>query len=209
LFIYLENQCRSLFDLKERLDEIFELYRLQLDEGLLVVHDIVIPMQYRNIIGVGVYTGNIDFVKRFISDYEQYVPDFPDRNDLINLCQAICHFGSGEFDKCQLSLNLVSANNLQYKMDERRWRIKTYIELGMYPEVMDQVNNFRRFLSENKEGLSDSIALQNRNFLSVVLKLINLKIMSTSERETVIQEIQQDNTIAEKLWLLNKWMYEY
>jgi hypothetical protein len=206
IFIYLENQCRLLFDLRQRLDEVFSLNRLQIEEGLLLVNGILIPMQYRNIVGIGVYTGNIEFVGDFIARYQTDVLEFKDRDDLLHLCDAIYLFGLGRYDDCQLMLNKVTANNLQYKMDERRWRIKTYVELGMYTEVIDLVNSFRRFLSEHREELSEGIIQQNRNFLSVVTRLGSISLMSKADRQTLIDELQAEVVIAEKLWLMSKCM---
>jgi hypothetical protein len=204
IFVYLENVSRMLLGLEERFREAFALAQLQMQEGTILVNSIIVPGHYRNIIGIGVYTGHIDEVKEFITSYKQYLPEFADRADLIHLCDAIYLFGSAQYDACLDKLNLCTPTNLQWKMDERRWRIKANYELGNQTQVLDLVKNFRNFLSEHSTELSDIIIQQNRNLLSYVVKLQTAHTLSKKQLQDTLLEIQQENTLAEKLWLINK-----
>ena len=187
---------------------LFELYREQLEQGVLHINNYLSPVMLRNVTIVGLKLREYDWVHRFLEDNaDRIVPTYAEREDIVTLCRAYLHFEKKEFKQTLSLINTLRYESLFTKMDERRIRLMCYYELKMHDSLSDLVNSFRKFISAHKKGIPENYIQENRLFLNFVQRILKAKIKSVREQRVLADKIRQVPVLPEKEWLLSKLGY--
>lgn len=204
IFTHLQN-CASIVFAHRKADyylEIFELFKFQIERKILTQTNSLTPLRFLNIITVGLLLNECEYISKFISDYKQYSKD--ESEDVYNLGLAMLAFAEKKFVDAQDYLNLCFLKDINFKLMERRCRLKVYFELGLDTLLADFINSSRKFLSQNQKSIPAFHLEANRTFFNFTYHVFYLEKSAKEKRESLLATIKENPPFPEKRWLLEK-----
>lgn len=113
-------------------------------------------------------------------------------------------FELGQYEQALEKLNNTVFKDIQFKLSERRLRIKIYLELKYEELLLDQLNTFRKFLSVNKSIIPQHHELGNKTFINAV-SLLSKMGRSGDRYHTKLEDLVANSPILpEKKWISHK-----
>ena len=206
MYSYLANTAPIIHLEREIfLKEVFDLYRTQIDLGILYINGFLSPVLLRNITIFGLKLREFDWVEQFLQENaDKIVPTYAEREDIVALCKAYLYFGRGDFLKTLDMINTLHCDNIFTKMDERRLRLMCYYEMNIGDPFDDLVNSFRKFLTDHKKKTPESHITVNRLFIHYIHKIAASNYLKKDQLLAIAEEVQQVPVLPEKEWLLAK-----
>lgn len=200
LYTYLENAVKYIY--VNYYSELFHLYKMQINQSDQYIEDFLIPVVYKNIVTVALKLEEIEWIENFTSLYTKKVStNHPDKKDVFDLCEALINFSKQNYLQALDLLNKTRMKNLYYKLEERRLRLKIYYELSYYLLLNDSINNFRKFLSDNRTHIADYYLKANRNFINATYALFKAHTTKKENMAKFKTIIDQMEVLPEKDWL--------
>ncbi len=183
-------------------NELFELYKILLQNKFLLENNTIQYLDYKNIISVGLQLKAYHWVERFLYDYNEKLPENWRENALTyNLAKL--NFAQKNYSKVIKLLQIVEYQDIIYTLDSRTTLLKTYYELHEFDAFDASAESFRIFLLRN-QTLSLNIKKMYQNFLRFIKQLILLNPKDEKKRLVFLEKIQTTEPLADKNWLLEK-----
>jgi hypothetical protein len=205
LFIHLMNYCIDTKINRGRMDYfdyLFRLYKIALEQAIILDEGVLDPFHYKNIITVGLRIDAFDWTEQFIRDYTPALPPSQQANALTyNLAKVF--FQQKKYEKVIEQLREVEYQDLVYALGAKLMLLKTYYELGEYQALDSLSDSFRVFLQRHKR-ISREVKQQYLNVLRFVRKLSNLPPRDRAALEKVRRQIEACKALADKGWVLEK-----
>jgi len=157
---------------------------------------------------------DFDFAKIFIDRFSKYITE-SQRNSMTNLAYSFYYNRIGDFNKSLEYLNKTELKKQIFEYDARILLIRNFYELNFIDSALEQVNNFKIYLSKagKKKGLTiteqahltflnyfekyikDS---EKKNFTSIGISFKKLKsekniILSTWLSKIMSEKLEQEN----------------
>ncbi|MEO8665365.1 MAG: hypothetical protein ABI462_07700, partial [Ignavibacteria bacterium] len=137
---------------------------------------------YRNILILCLMQKEINILKKFISDYINFVGE-ESRTSIFAYSNAHLSFLQGDFEKAlelcnKINFNdlLISTNdNLYFKNDIKSLSLKCLYELNSFESVISHIDAFKHFL-KNSKLIKEGSRKKYMNFLNSVNDLVKFKI---------------------------------
>ncbi len=189
----------------EYYNELFRLYNQKLNEGL--VDDLKVgnfPINnFRDYIFVALQLGEIEWIKWFIENYSQYLPQNV-RDDEINLSYGILYYHESDYNNALLFLNKVAGENYIHYMDSKYYKLRLYYETQDYEGAILEIDNYKHYLRSHKE-IPDTFAKPYKVFIKEYSVLLNAKLKNKPEDAGILAEQIKSKAITpRRRWLLNK-----
>lgn len=207
---YIQNYCVKRINegRDEFLKELFQLFKLMLNENLIYEGNYLSQWTYKNIVTVGVRLKEFEWTENFIHEYYNKLP----ANDADNAYQfnlAVLHYESGKYDRAMQLLNKVHFTDPNYYLDAKSILLKIYFEQQEDDALYSLRDTVKIYLLREKV-LSKNQKMLYKNLFSYTMKLFRLKFQSAhlkSENKLAINkklaaEIETNEHIANKQWLL-------
>ncbi len=213
IYDFLRNYCllKTNQGHKEYLQEVFRLYREELETGLLFDEDgILAEWHYKNIITAGINLGEMSWVKRFIEDYKQYLhPELRENAFSYNL--ANFYYANEEYDKAQDLLVHVEYTDIRYSLNAKMLLLRLYYEKDEYDALQSLLESFRLFVKRNKQ-ISEERYIGYYNLIKFARRVYNVRNhVGYSEDKKVIrilsrieEELERTSNIFYRSWLQSK-----
>ena len=205
LYVYLSNYCIDTKINKGRSEyfvELFEIFEVLLNKGILFSNGILDPQDYKNIITVGLYIQRFAWVEEFIQRYTQTLPKDNQENAL-NYNLAKVYFAQQEYAKVIEQLQEVEYRQLIYALGGKLMLLKTYFELKEFLVLDSLIDSFRIYLRRNKH-ISKEVKQQYLNVLRFVKKLATLAPNDKTGVEKIKKQVNDCKALADKRWILEK-----
>ncbi|MCB0640427.1 MAG: hypothetical protein KDC44_02255 [Phaeodactylibacter sp.] len=205
LFIHIINYC---IDTKinngrsEYFQELFAVYRIALEEGIIFEADELPINHYKNIITVGLHVSAFAWIEQFIQQYTGRLPKEHQENAL-NYNLAKVYFHQGKYDSVIELLREVEYENLVYALGGKLMLLKTYYELQELAALDSLMDSFRIYLRRNKR-LSREAKQQYLNVLRFVKKLSNADPYDKASLQKLQSQIEDCKALADKVWIMDK-----
>ncbi len=200
LFTYVENAAIRLFPNRDALyKELLSLYDHQLEYHGLLNEETGVFRIVKNYVTVCLNLRKLDHAERFLLENETRIQKTAP--EIFRFSQAMILFERERFEKTLDVLNTFSPNHIVLKINERVLRLKLYHELGYSDLLMDTINSFRVFLTNNKKVLSNRMLESNRHFLSHLTSWVKFHGLKDEKAKAKL-ELEQDQITVEKRWLL-------
>jgi hypothetical protein len=181
------------------------LYKWRVRNNLLLTEGFIVPFSFRNIILVSISCKELVFAKSFHEKYVHLIfTPFQEKNNMMDYTAAMILFAEGNYEAALTKCNLIYAQNIEFKMDERVLRIKIYYELAYFDLFEDSINNYRKFLSENQEDILERTLVGMRNFTNFTHRIFRTNSVDDAALRKIQAEIETLNFLPEKVWLLEK-----
>lgn len=203
LYTYLENAAK--YTPGEHFAELFSLYEKQIHAGVFDNSVLLVPILYKNMVTVALRLEKIGWTEDFMQKYGPQLPAPQKEGESIQpLCLAMVAFAKHDYDQALGFLNASRSGNLYIKLEERRLRLKTFYEMGFISTFEDEVNSFRKFLSDNKKIIAAYYLTANRNFINTLFKLSRSSKDDKDRIEALALFIRSEQQLPERIWLQTK-----
>lgn len=205
LFIHSMNYCIDTKINHGREDyhgELFLLYRIALDRGIIFDNGELHPHHYKNIITIALQIQELAWAENFIRDYTHRLPK-GDQDNALNFNLAQVYFYQKRYDRVIELLQEVEYQTITYALGSRMILMRTYFELGEDQALESLIDSYRIFLRRNRL-ISKDIKQQYLNMLRFTRKLFLLPSYDKKALEKARQAIEGCKSLASKKWLLEK-----
>lgn len=208
LYNYALNVCVRQINIgrSDFYQEIWELYKLLLSEGILLKNGQLSQWSYSNIITSAIRLGAYDWTEDFIRSYRDFLPDEVRENAYIyNL--ASLFFEKGDYTRALHLLLDVEFTDAFYHLSAKIIQLKVYFQLRETEPFFSLIEATRHYITRNRQ-LSDYQKRSNANFLKLAGRLFQQRLkqdwrsLKGVEREKFQQAIDQTQPLANKGWLL-------
>lgn len=206
---YVQNYCvKRINEGRENyLRELFNLFRLMIQKGLVLDGNIISQWTYKNIVTTGVRLKEFEETEQFIHDWYTKLPE-SDRDNAYQYNLAVLHYESKQYKRAMQLLNKVHFTDPNYYLDAKSILLKIYFEQEAFEAIHTLKDTVKIYL------LRDTLLSKNqkslyKNLFSCTLKLYKLKYesdyMTNEKRRTTVlkllADIKENDLIANKQWL--------
>jgi len=204
MYIFARNYCAQKINNGESnyLYEVFDLYRMLLNDQVLLVNGHLSQWDYKNIVAVALRLGKYDWARQFIRDFKDKLrPE--ERQNAYSYNLANYHYYRKEFEETMLLIRDVEFTDTYYHLDCKVLLLKSYYELGEIQALLSLIDSFYMYLKRNK-AISEFQRSSYLNFLRIVRKLLRLKPGDGQKQAALKLELDRSHPIANVSWLKEK-----
>lgn len=212
MYNYLMNYCIGKINQGEAefLSEVFKLYQVQLDRGLLFEDGFLSEWDYKNIVTTGIRLGHLKWVQEFIEEYKERLhPEVMENAYRFNL--ASCCYAMGQYDQVLDLLIRVEYSDLRYSLGAKALLLRTYYDLEEYEPLFSLAESFRQYLQRNKL-LADTRRIGYYNMFKIARKAAYLRSRldylkrekAQAELQKIRTEMEQTQEVFNRAWLEEK-----
>lgn len=179
----------------------FDLYKLGLQNKLLLENGQLTRFTYKNIVALGLGLKAYDWVRAFIEEWQPFLEDrFRESMHCFNLAKL--HFTQKNYAAAMPLLAQVDDADFLLMLDAKVLLLKMYFEQKEWDALDSLLASFRTFLRRKKQ-----IGYHKEHYKSLLRytsKLLKMNVFSKDKRVKLRQEIMQNETVLEKQWLLEQ-----
>ncbi len=202
LYLFAINFCiKKLNELNEDYARIgLKLYQEMIDSNLLIENNVISRFAFRNIVSMGIFIKEFDWVERFIKEYTAYL-EVNYRESMPSLSLGRLHYERGELDKAMVLLQKADYTDLLLNLSAKAILMKIYYELDELDLLSAHLAALKAFIGRNK----DTLGYHNQNYTSIIYltkKMIEINFNNKKEVEQLIAEINNEKVLTERKWML-------
>ncbi|NNC94147.1 MAG: hypothetical protein HKN92_01205 [Chitinophagales bacterium] len=213
IFTFLENATRELFgDGDRRFKELMDLYKMQLDSGVMYFNDYLHKNILKNIITVAIHTNQLDWARDLLQSLKKKnkIMIFPEEQSqmVYNFNMASVLFHKREFENARQLLYVDEFNDIFYKLDSYVLLLEIRYETADFHEIESFINKFRVFLHRSKE-LKDKRKDIYRSFLNIYELLYKTRREATEKKRSSLiskmkKKLETEDYLYERDWFNRK-----
>lgn len=212
LYDYAQNYCVKQINSgnPDYYQDILELYKLMLDQEVLLRQGYLTQWSYINIVTAGIRLQEFDWTDWFIHAYrEQLAPEVQDNVFTYNL--AALEFGKADYKAALQTLQGVEFSDAFYHMAAKIIQLKSYYELEEEEALLSLLEASRKYIKRNRQ-LSAYQKTSNAHFLKMIGKIHKLqggqprmpKIEFQQASHHLLSELEDLSPLTNKSWLREK-----
>jgi hypothetical protein len=208
--IYIKNILVKILgnqDSQQLYREYHEINKIELESGDAYREGYLAPMFFRNAIQCALQLDDMEWVQQFLEGHkEKIAPEAPDRTDYVHLCYAMLYLKLKQFEAAWEHILEMQQQSIMTDLEERKMRIKLYMETKEYSLLESEFQRFRTFLSRKTTLISESNIQMFRDYNNVVEKLYKLVSEGYDEKKVarLLAEVQAIRLLTERDWILEK-----
>lgn len=180
--------------------EVFDLYRVGLETGVLLENGKLGRFAYKNIVAAGLKVKEFDWVEDFIVRYEPHLEEkHRAANRDYNLAKL--YFSKKDYRRAMPLLAQVGESDLLLNLDSRVMLLKMYYEIGEWDALDALLASFRVLLLRKKKV----IGYHQSHYLNTVRYIQKLSRVNLNDKAAVAAfrtEVEKNKAVIEKDWLL-------
>jgi hypothetical protein len=159
---------------------------------------------YMNAVIVALAEGDTRWVKNFIDSYKNDLDD-TNRENTYSFVKALFHYHAKDYDTALKKAAEIRTNDLSYKHQLKSFYLKIFFDMNEPEQFYSQVDNYRHFISAEKNTPGVMRAAIS-NYILFVKRLFDIKL-SDKESDYELSKLKKDvNKCAD---LINKeWILE-
>ncbi|MEM1322439.1 MAG: hypothetical protein AAGG75_19405 [Bacteroidota bacterium] len=186
------------------LPQLFEIYRLSLEEGLLFNQGGLLQSTLQNLVRLGLKMKEYDWVYNFLQAYSDKIIDTNNPQEVYANNLARYYFALREFDK---ALDCLSQDyeDTYYKISAKLIEIKIYYE--QQSELLDyKIQAFKVYLHRISNTLLPELhKLGFKHFIDLLKQICHPSTWRNKERiDKLLAKLEARKVLAERDWLKEK-----
>ncbi len=203
MFVFARNYCIKQANKGNThfLQDLFDLYQLETELGLIVIDNQLSPFTYKNVVTLGIKLKKFEWTENFIETYKEYLVDeFRASTYAFNLARL--YFDQGAFEKVIPLLYQVAYKEIFLELSAKTMLMKTYYELEEFDALESFIDSFQMFLRRKK-----SLAYHQVNYLNLlkfVRRMIRLDRSNKTKINAFKEEVKNATDLADANWLIEK-----
>ncbi len=209
IYNHLQHFCMTKINTGDDnyLSELFQLYKMQLEAGLLIENNYLSEWHYKNIVTVALRLDELDWVKKFIDTYRDRLdPEVVENAYTFNL--AAYFYQTEQLEKVLDLLVKVEYTDIRYRVHAKSLLLRTYYDLNEYEAFLSLTESFRQYLQRNnqisdsrRDGFSNLVKFAKRAFQLKNSIPISKAEKLQQELHKLLKDIESANTIFNQSWL--------
>ena len=212
IYNYLQNYCIQKINAGEEnfLEEVFQLYKAQLERKLLLEKGLLSEWHYKNIVTTGIRLRDMDWVREFIESYRKKLPEEA-RENAYRFNLASYFYATQQYDEVLRLLTQVEYRDLRYSLGAKALLLRTYYDLDEYEALSSLTDSFKQYLHRN-QLMADVRREGYYNLFKFTRRAANLRAniayYSKDKRRKELLKLQRGidkaGAVFNKSWLLEK-----
>lgn len=209
IYNHLQHFCMTKINTGDDnyLNELFQLYKMQLEAGLLIENNYLSEWHYKNIVTVALRLDELDWVKNFIESYRNRLdPEVVENAYTFNL--AAYYYQTEQLEKVLDLLVQVEYTDIRYRVHAKSLLLRTYYDLNEYEAFLSLTESFRQYLQRNNQisasrrnGFINLVKFAKRAFQIKNSISISKPEKLEQELHKLLKDIDIANTIFNQSWL--------
>ncbi len=180
--------------------KIFDLYVYKINNDLLLEDGYVPATHFINISYLATTLERAEWLKIFISNYEQYLTDV-EKENASQLARAYLCFAEGAYKDSLLILRQMGG---AYALYTRTLAIQCHYEFETDTDVVIlECNNFNKYLNRN-DKIADTTKDYPKNFIRFVRILVEAPYKKDVTRDKLQEKLSNTKRIFARYWLHSK-----
>lgn len=202
-YVYAINYCvrRANSGDKKYFNEMFKLFKILLNNEIILEKGKISHHEYLNIVSVAVQQKQYSWAHRFIDDYKKNLEKHI-AETAFNYNKSFILFAEQDFEKAHKTLNKVKFNDLFYTLKTKLLLLKLYYEANDFDLLRNQAESFRVYVRRNSHIDPKRKKLYMES-ISALLKLSKVKFATRKKIKTLENKVIE-NSMIDKSWILEK-----
>ncbi len=204
IYTYAQNYCVRKINKGNRkfIEELFELYKLLLEQEIIVVDNVLSPWYFRNITTVALRLGEYEWTEQFLNDYQQFLPEGFRQNAVsYNLAQV--YFYQKKYNEVTRLLQEVDFDDYTYNLNSKAMLLAIYYETDEIEPLYSLFESFRTYLNRHKDLPASRRQLYS-NLIKYTKKLTKIMPGDKAAIEKLKKELEATKNVASHGWLMEK-----
>lgn len=189
---------------------LFGMYQEGEKNKMLMTKGTISEWEYKNIVTLGCFLKEFDYVERFLEENRQYLPS-DKKDNAYSFNRANLFFYKKQYEKVLETLMHVHFSDVKYHINGTVLLLRTYYKMGDTEALLSSIETFRIFIIRNKD-MATSKKRGYTNFLRFKKKLVLLKHNApyhskenfNTKMDKLRQEIEETEQLFNKSWLLQE-----
>lgn len=182
--------------------QLFGLYQNGVRQGYLLDKGYISASTYKNIVAIGLWLREFEYVRRFLEEYRTALPAL-DRKAYYQYNLARYFYAIKDYNNAMPLINQITSTQIFLVLDAKLMLLKIYYELKEYDVLDAHLRNFGQFLHRKRSVLS--YHQQNyKNIIALTKQLMLADLNDKSTAENLRQLILETNPLTEREWLLQQ-----
>ncbi len=211
MLLVARNYCIKKLNKNERsyLAELYEIYQLEIDQGLIYVNGKIPAATYKNISTVAILLKRYDWLEGFLEENREAVEPGSYHFNL-----AILRFSQERYDEVVALFEKADYQEVLLNLSAKAWLLKTYYELSLkHPEKEDyadrleaHITAFTTFLNRKRRRLPAHYLyyLNLTKFSREMIRYSRPYQFDKEQLRLILERVGDTVQIAEKGWLRRK-----
>lgn len=185
------------------LKEYLDVYRHGLEKEIVFEKGQLDPLQFKNTILIALRNGDFDWVKSYIEDYQDRIPE-KYRDNAVNFNLATYHFYKKDYNKAMDYLRDVEYENVTYNLNAKSMLLAIYYETDEFDALDSLFDAILAYLTRHKE-IPTNYKKYFRNLVSVTRKMTRIIPGDKKAVDKLKAEVEGMKTaIASLKWVREK-----
>lgn len=188
--------------------ESFELYKIVLNEKLYYYTGEELKFMprrfFRNIVTVGLNVRETEWTKKFINEYlDELEPKY--KNTLFNYGMAKVEFAKNNFDKALSHINLVTQDQLIYKIEMKNIQSKIYYETNSIEPLFSLLDTYLHMVN-NSDIMNTLLLKRHENYIKYLRAIARFRTGNKPVNELIVllKDVEKQKYLNSKGWLIRK-----
>ena len=181
--------------------DIMDFYQEGLNKEYLLQGGELSRFTYNNIVSVALQIGMADWAEKFIEEWANRL-ERRYRERMFSFNQAKIAYHRKDYDAAISLLQRSNYHDLLLNLSARSMLLKIYYELNEFDLLDSHLDAFSSYL-RRKSGLGYHRS-NYRNLIRYTKKLLTLNFVDKKERNTLKTQIQKEEKLTDKNWLLDQ-----
>lgn len=184
--------------------ETFELYRQALERDLLLEHGILSRFAYNNIVGIAGKLGEIDWAEAFIHRCKPLLErQYREAAASHNLARVA--YARKDYHTALMQLQHADYKDFINSMNAKILQLKIYFETDETDLLDSHLESMKNYIRRQR-----AVGYHRDNYLNIVRftrALLRSNFNNRAEMDLLRQQIEQEQVLTEKEWLLEQLEY--
>lgn len=198
------NYCSTKIRQGKRMyeQEYLLIYKHSLDNSIEAQTQFIDPARFKNAIQIALRLGDYEWVKSYIKNFQQYLPD-KQRDTAVNYNMAAYYFYQNNYREAIGFLSQVDYDDPNYTLNSRTMLLAAYYELDEYEALESTFDAFSAYLNRHKE-LPIGARKAYQNLISLTRKLSRTFPGDQNAITKLRKELAEKGTVASLGWVTEK-----
>ncbi|MCW3126900.1 MAG: hypothetical protein JWO03_2558 [Bacteroidetes bacterium] len=182
--------------------ELMQVYHLTVERELMLENGELSYSLYRNIVIMGIDSGEKEWVNQFVEKYKAMLPaQF--RDQIYDFCRAYILFEDKKYEEALMIVLTLTSFSDFYKIDIKNLTARIQYELGMFEQLSTLLESYPYHL--NRESISMQRKENTSLFSGFMKELVLLKHQySDSSWKKLLNRTGETPTFSNKPWFMEK-----
>jgi hypothetical protein len=203
IYLMATNYCTNQINRGqgEMRKELFQLYRIGVENQILMESGELSRFTFRNIVNLGTALKELDWINKFTEEYQHYLNE-QHREKFIRFAKAKLHYARGEYDAAMPIIATLDFDDVLTNLYSKGILIIMYYEQDEIDALESLLDSMRTYL--RRKQVMGNYKVIYSNLITYTRKLIKVNVYDKEQVSKLKKEIMQVGPLPEKQWFLKQ-----